>query len=211
MLVVAALGVLLWLGRSFFLTRIAPTPLLHQTAQVIGGVLLLGTMFFYRHKFAQSLLLRKFVGGIFSRAGLGCLLALPALRLFYVLALDVEHSLPEILLTYWHLLAEVVGLALCLLFRVQLGNWIDNSLFQPLHQQESQWEDLLDAIKLSSDLPDVARRAMQTINASWQPEHIRLLFAAPDLTDYYFSVNASISLAHLPADFPLQALFEKGN
>ncbi len=153
--------------------------------------------------------LRRVVHGMFSPSVLCFLLILPALRLFWVLALDTEHSLPEIFRANWAFLTLVALSAVCLLFQARLSPWIDRQFFLELHQREHVLGEWLDAIKTSHDLPEVARRTIQTINEAWHPQHIGLLFTEAALTDYHFAAEAFNPPAHLPANFPLQALFAK--
>ncbi|MBS1809183.1 MAG: hypothetical protein JST84_13550 [Acidobacteria bacterium] len=198
LILLAVMGYIPWLTGHLPLWR---------GATVITLVLLL-LLLGLRYRFRSGVTLRRIAHRVLSQIGLGGLLALPILHLFAVLALDTEHSPQEILVANWPSLALVVLLTGCLSFQVRLSHWIDRRFFWEIRQREQLFLELLDAIKTSSDLPEVARRTIRTIHQLWHPTHIRLLFADASLTDYHFAVDTLTPPAHLPENFPLQALFE---
>ena len=204
------LGAILVLAIAALLLLLTPARF-HPIRAAVGVSLLLllggGVALFRFRSISFNPALRNLVAQLVSPAALCFFLALLVLRLLALLALDTDRSGQEILQANWGWLALGLIMALGLLFQARLGAWVDSLFFPQVRKQEQLFADLLDSIKTSSDLPEVSRRAIQTIKNQWQPQHIRILFADASLSDYHFSVDVFSVPSHLPANFPLQNLF----
>lgn len=150
---------------------------------------------------------RQVIRQLISPTGLCVLLAMPAIRLFYLLALETDQPLTELLLANWFLLALLVLLGFLLVFRGTIDTWVDGLFFRQQRRQREDFLALLEQLRSSDNVTEAAQSAIRTLTKLLHPEHIRLLFQDANLCDFHFAIEALNPPSHLPANFPLQNLF----
>lgn len=194
---------------AYFYVR-ALTPAMVRWSVLLVGGLLVGSWGYRRGRRIWPELatrVRSLLQRFFRAAhGLSLLLALPVIRLVYLLALETERSLSELLLAHRWVLVLIGFLCLLLLLRTTAGNALDRLFFRRARQQEQLFLLLLEEINAAPDLRSAAQKTIHLLNELWQPQQIRLLFQEATLCDFHFSADEAITPTHLPPGFPLASL-----
>jgi hypothetical protein len=159
-----------------------------------------------------SLIIRRSVQYLLAKNALRVLLALPVAGLVLSVALDPHRSVADVLLrnsTYFYALA-VAAVALGLVFRRRLNEWIDRKFFREHFDQEKILRGLVEEVKGLDSMAEMSRRVSEQVERAVHPESVYLFYRAHErgeLSLTYTSGGASQEL-HIPEDSQLLRLME---
>jgi eukaryotic-like serine/threonine-protein kinase len=188
-----------------------------RLAPVVGSLpLLLPFSFAYaiaRHQVMPvSLIVRRSVQYLLAKNALRVLLLLPVAGLLLSVALDPSRSVADVLLrnsTYFYALA-VAAVALGLVFRRSLNEWVDRKFFREHYDQEKILRGLVDDIRGLDSIPEMSRHVSEQVERAVHPESVYLFYRggrAGELSLTYTSGGARQEL-RIPEDSQLLRLVE---
>jgi hypothetical protein len=162
-----------------------------------------------------SLIVRRSIQYLLAKNALRVLLLLPVAGLMLSIALDPHRSVADVLLrnsTYFYALA-VAAVALGLVFRRSLNEWVDRKFFREHYNQEKILRGLVDDIKGLDSTAEMSRRVSEQVERAVHPESVYLFYRGGrtgELTLSYTSGGASSAGQELriPEDSQLLRLME---
>jgi hypothetical protein len=145
-----------------------------------------------RHKVIPvSFVIRRGLQYLLAKNALRLLLVLPILGIIWNILANPSRPLDEILLRnstgFYILLA--LAIALLLLVRFGLREWIDRKFFREQYDQEKVLRELTDAVKESDTLSKLSRLVSSKIEAALHPTSVYLFFRDD-------AQNSDFSLGH---------------
>ncbi|MEO8434057.1 MAG: protein kinase [Pyrinomonadaceae bacterium] len=158
------------------------------------------------------LIIRRSVQYLFAKNALRILLALPLIGIVLTAAANPQRTLSEILFRnsiYFYLLLFVT-VSISLLFRKRLTNWIDRKFFREQYKQDEILHGLIDEVRKSDSIGDMARLVSSKVDSALHPEHIYLFYRDEEKRDFslgYSSGGTSREL-RIPEDFRLLRFME---
>lgn len=152
-----------------------------------------------------SLLIRRSVQYLFAKNALRILLALPLIGIVLTAAANPQRTLSEILFRnsiYFYLLLFATA-AVSLLFRKRLTNWIDRKFFREQYRQEEILHSLIDEVRKSDSIGEMARLVSSKVDSALHPEHIYLFYRDEEKHEFSlgFSSGGTSRELHIPEDF----------
>ncbi|HEX7956333.1 MAG TPA: hypothetical protein VF508_05280, partial [Pyrinomonadaceae bacterium] len=159
-----------------------------------------------------SLIVRRSIQYLLAKNALRLLLLLPAAGLVVSVALDPTRSVADVLLrnsTYFYALA-LAAVALGLVFRRGLNEWVDRKFFREQFDQEKILRGLVEEVKGLDSIPEMSRRVSEQVERAVHPESVYLFYRAGargQLSLTYTSGGASHELT-IPEDSQLLRLME---
>jgi hypothetical protein len=189
-----------------------------RLASVVGSLpLLLPFSFAYaiaRHQVIPvSLIVRRSLQYLLAKNALRVLLLLPVAGLLLSIALDPSRSVADILLrnsTYFYALA-VAAVALGLVFRRRLNEWVDRKFFREQYNQEKILRGLVDEIKGLDSMAEMSRRVSEQVERAIHPESVHLFYREGErgeLSLTYTSGGGAAQDLRIPEDSQLLRLME---
>jgi hypothetical protein len=162
-----------------------------------------------------SLIVRRSIQYLLAKNALRVLLLLPVAGLVLSIALDPSRSVADILLrnsTYFYALA-VAAVALGLVFRRRLNEWVDRKFFREQYDQEKILRGLVDEVKGLDSMAEMSRRVSEQVERAVHPESVYLFYRGSgrgELTPSYTSGGAPSAGQELriPEDSQLPRLME---
>ena len=165
-----------------------------------------------------SLIIRRSVQYLLAKNALRLLIALPVAGALLTLLAHPNRTATEILFSnsiYFYLLLSA-ALALGLLFRRPLSEWIDRKFFREAYQQEKILRGLIEGVKRLDSTREIARVVGQEIDAALHPQSLYLFRRAEEERDLSldYSLSASSperspsSELRIPAEFNLLRFME---
>jgi hypothetical protein len=158
------------------------------------------------------LIVRRGLQYLFARNALRVAIVLPLAGLLISIATNPDRKLSDILLRnslYFYLLL-LVAIALGLVFRRRLSEWIDRKFFRETYNQEKILRELTDDVKQLDSIPDMSKRVTERVNAALHAEQIYLFYreeGTRDLSLSYTSGGTSHEL-NIPEEFQLLRFME---
>jgi hypothetical protein len=189
------------------------------TAAYIAAVLMLALLplsFAYaiaRHQVIPiSLIIRRSVQYLLAKNALRLLLALPVIGIVLTVAAHPERPIAEVLFrnsVYFYLLL-MAAVALGLVFRKHLTEWIDRKFFRESYSQERILRELVDEVKKADSMRDVSRLVCQKVEAALHPEHVYLFCREEERRDLSlgYSTGGSADGLRVPEEFELLRFME---
>ncbi|HEX8070593.1 MAG TPA: protein kinase [Pyrinomonadaceae bacterium] len=153
------------------------------------------------------LILRRGAQYLLAKNALRALLALPFVVLAASLVAHPNRTLADILLrnsVYFYLLAAA-AVALGLLFRRRLSDWIDRKFFRECYDQEKILRELIDDVRRLDSIPEMSKRVSEQVSRALHPEQVYLFYRAEgqrDLSLTYTSGGTAQEL-RIPEEFQL--------
>ncbi|MEP6705998.1 MAG: protein kinase [Pyrinomonadaceae bacterium] len=162
-----------------------------------------------------SLMIRRSVQYLFAKNALRILLALPLIGIVLTIAANPQRTLSEILFRnsiYFYLLFFVTA-SISLLFRKRLTDWIDRKFFREQYKQEEILHGLIDEVRRSDSIGEMARLVSSKVDSALHPEHIYLFYRDEAKRDFPlgFSSGGSARELRIPEDFLLLRFMENCN
>ncbi|HEY0003972.1 MAG TPA: protein kinase [Pyrinomonadaceae bacterium] len=159
-----------------------------------------------------SLMIRRSVQYLLAKNALRILLVLPLVGLLLSIALDPHRTLADILFrsSFYVYLLAIAAIALGLVFRRRLGEWVDRKFFREHYNQERVLRELIDDVKKLDSIPEMSRRVTERVNTALHPEQIYLFYREEgqrDLSLSYTSGGTSQELK-IPEEFQLLHFME---
>ncbi|HEX8723693.1 MAG TPA: protein kinase [Pyrinomonadaceae bacterium] len=125
-----------------------------------------------------SVIVRRSIQYLLAKNALRALLLLPAAGLVLSVALDPHRSVADVLLrnsTYFYALA-VAAVALGLVFRRRLNEWVDRKFFREQHDQEKLLRGLVEEVKGLDSIREMSRRVSEQVERAIHPESVYLFY-----------------------------------
>jgi hypothetical protein len=159
-----------------------------------------------------SLIVRRSVQYLLAKNALRVLLLLPVAGLIVSIAADPDRKLSDILLrnSFYFYLLLAAAVALGLVFRRRLSEWIDRKFFREQYDQEKILRALVDDVKRLDSMPEMSRRVSEEVERALHPERAYLFYRERDHGDLslsYTSGGTSHDL-RIPDSFQLLRLME---
>ncbi|HEX8162857.1 MAG TPA: protein kinase [Pyrinomonadaceae bacterium] len=159
-----------------------------------------------------SLIIRRSVQYLLAKNALRVLLLLPVAGLVVSIAADPNRKLSDILLrnSFYFYLLLAAAVALGLVFRRRLSEWIDRKFFREQYDQEKILRALVDDVKRLDSMPEMSRRVSEEVERALHPERAYLFYRERDHGDLslsYTSGGTSHDL-RIPDSFQLLRLME---
>jgi hypothetical protein len=200
----------------FDLSRISPT--LGEWLPTVVSLLLplVPLSFAYaiiRHKVIPvSLMLRRSLQYLLAKNALRIILALPVIGIVLTILANPQRTLSEILFRnsiYFYLLL-LAAAAVSLRYRKRLTEWVDRKFFREHYDQEKILRDLIDDVRKSDSMKEMAKLISNRVDSALHPEHIYLFYREEEkrtLSLGYSSGGESREL-HIPEEFELLRYME---
>lgn len=201
--------------------RLAEThPALHISMMTIMDLLqcALPLSFAYaivRHQVIPvKLIIRRGLQYLLARNALRLLIALPVIGLVLSIISNRSRPLSDILLgssLYFYLF--IAAIALALVFRKRLGEWVDRKFFRESYNQEKILRELTDDVKKLDSIPEMSRRVTERVTAALHPQQTFLFYREEGTRDFsltYTSGGATTTGQELkiPEEFRLLRFME---
>jgi hypothetical protein len=161
-----------------------------------------------------SLIVRRSIQYLLAKNALRLLLALPAAGLLLSIALDPHRSIADVLLrnsTYFYALA-VAAVALGLVFRRGLNEWVDRKFFREQYDREKILRGLVDDIKGLDSMAEMSRRVSEQVERAIHPESVYLFYREHDRGElsltYTSGGGGAAQELRIPEDSQLLRLME---
>jgi hypothetical protein len=162
-----------------------------------------------------SLIVRRSVQYLLAKNALRALLVLPVAGLLLSIALDPHRSVADVLLrnsTLFYALA-VAAVALGLVFRRRLNEWVDRKFFREHYNQEKILRGLVDDIRGLDSMAEMSRHVSEQVERAVHPESVYLFYRggrAGEMSLSYTSGGATSARQELriPEDSQLLRLVE---
>jgi hypothetical protein len=162
-----------------------------------------------------SLIVRRSIQYLLAKNALRLLLLLPVAGLVLSIALDPQRSVADILLrnsTYFYALA-VAAVALGLVFRRRLNEWVDRKFFREQYDREKILRGLVDDIKGLDSMAEMSRRVSVEVERAIHPESVYLFYRESErgelsLTYTSGGVDGAAQELHIAEDSQLLRLME---
>jgi hypothetical protein len=132
-----------------------------------------------RHKVIPiSFVIRRGLQYLLAKNALRLLLILPILGIIWNIAANPNRTLSEILLnnSFTFYICIALAVALVLLNRFGLREWVDRRFFREQYNQEKILRELIEAVKESDSLAKLSRLVSSKIQLALHPESIYLFF-----------------------------------
>lgn len=160
-----------------------------------------------------KLIIRRGLQYLLAKNALRLLIALPVVGLVLSVIANRERSMSEMLLgssLYFYLF--IAAIALALVFRKRLGEWVDRKFFRESYNQEKILRELIDDVKKLDSIPEMSRRVTERVSAALHPQQTFLFYreeGTRDLSLTYTSggQNAAQELK-IPEEFRLLRFME---
>lgn len=193
-------------------------PALHLTVMTIMNLLqcALPLSFAYaivRHQVIPvKLIIRRGLQYLLAKNALRLAVALPVVGLVVSIIADPDRKLSDILLrnSFHFYVLLVAALALGLVFRRRLSEWIDRKFFREQYDQEKILRVLVDDVKRLDSMPEMSRRVSEGVERALHPERAYLFYRERehgDLSLSYTSGGTSHDL-RIPDSFQLLRFME---
>ncbi|HEY0101390.1 MAG TPA: protein kinase [Pyrinomonadaceae bacterium] len=161
-----------------------------------------------------KLIIRRGLQYLLARNALRLLIALPVVGLCVSIISNRERRLSEILLgssLYFYLF--IAAIALALVFRKRLGEWVDRKFFRESYNQEKILRELTDDVKKLDSIPEMSKRVTERVTAALHPQQAFLFYreeGTRDLSLTYTSGGATLTGQELkiPEEFRLLRFME---
>jgi hypothetical protein len=161
-----------------------------------------------------KLIIRRGLQYLLAKNALRLLIALPVIGLALSIIANRERRLSEILLgSSLYFYVFIAAIALALVFRKRLGEWVDRKFFRESYNQEKILRELTDDVKKLDSIPEMSRRVTERVTAALHPEQALLFYRAEgtrDLSLTYTSGGKTTSGQELkiPEEFRLLRFME---
>lgn len=158
------------------------------------------------------LIIRRGLQYLLARNALRLALALPVVGLVLSIIANRERPLSDILLgssLYFYLF--IAGIALALVFRRRLGEWVDRKFFRETYNQEKILRELTDDVKKLDSIPEMSKRVTERVTAALHPRHAFLFYreeGTRDLSLTYTSGGNAAQELKIPEEFRLLRFME---
>jgi serine/threonine-protein kinase len=167
---------------------------------VFGALLALMPLSFayaiVRHKVIPvSLIVRRGLQYLLAKNALRLLLILPILGIVWNITANPNRTVYEILLnnSFTFYLCIVLAVALILLNRFGLREWVDRRFFREQYNQERMLRELTEAVKESDSLAKLSRLVSSKIQLALHPDNVYLFFRDD-------AMNSDFSLGYTTSD-----------
>jgi hypothetical protein len=124
-----------------------------------------------------KLIIRRGLQYLLAKNALRLLIALPVVGLVLSIIANRERSMSEMLLgssLYFYLF--IAAIALALVFRKRLGEWVDRKFFRESYNQEKILRELTDDVKKLDSIPEMSRRVTERVSAALHPQQTFLFY-----------------------------------
>jgi len=124
-----------------------------------------------------KLIIRRGLQYLLAKNALRLVLALPVIGLAFSIISNHDRPLSEILFggsLYFYFFIAVVALAL--VFRKRLGEWVDRKFFRESYNQEKILRELTDDVKKLDSIPEMSKRVTERVTAALHPEQTYLFY-----------------------------------
>ncbi len=161
-----------------------------------------------------KLIIRRGLQYLLAKNALRLLIALPVAGLALSVVSNRARPLSEILfggsLYFYFFIAAV---ALALVFRKRLGEWVDRKFFRESYDQEKILRELTDDVKKLDSIPEMSKRVTERVTAALHPAQTFLFYreeGARDLSLTYTSGGTTTAGQELkiPEEFRLLRFME---
>lgn len=123
-----------------------------------------------------TVVVRRGLQYLLAKNSLRVILALPLLGLAYSIIANPDRTVREILFQNPLALALTLSAALSLPFRQRLSLWIDRRFFREAYDQEQLLLGLIEEIKESRELSEIARLVSQKVEAALHPRCLYVFY-----------------------------------
>jgi hypothetical protein len=161
-----------------------------------------------------NLIIRRGLQYLLAKNALRLAVALPVAGLVLSIISKRDRPLAEIMFggsLYFYLFIAAVALAL--VFRKRLGEWVDRKFFRESYNQEKILRELTDDVKKLDSIPEMSRRVTERVTAALHPAETFLFYreeGTHDLSLTYTS-GGTIAAKHelkIPEEFRLLRFME---
>jgi len=158
------------------------------------------------------LLIRRSVQYLLAKNALRILLILPVAGLVISIISNRNRSVAEIFLRnslYFYLLLGA-AIALGLVFRRRLSDWIDRKFFREQYKQDQILRELIDDVKQSDSMPEMSKLISKKVDAALHPERMYLFYREEEKRDMSlgYSSGGSMQELRIPQEFELLRFME---
>ncbi|HEV7905966.1 MAG TPA: protein kinase, partial [Pyrinomonadaceae bacterium] len=161
-----------------------------------------------------KLIIRRGLQYLLAKNALRLLIALPVVGLVLSIISNRSRSVSEMLLgssLYFYLF--IAAIALALVFRKRLGEWVDRKFFRETYNQEKILRELTDDVKKLDSIPEMSKRVTERVTAALHPQQTFLFYreeGTRDLSLTYTSGGKTTSGQELkiPEEFRLLRFME---
>jgi hypothetical protein len=158
-----------------------------------------------------KLIIRRGLQYLLAKNALRLALALPVVGLALSIISNRERSVSEILLgssLYFYLF--IAAIALALVFRKRLGEWVDRKFFRESYNQEKILRELTDDVKKLDSIPEMSKRVTERVTAALHPQQTFLFYREEGTRDLSLSYTSGGTTQELkiPEEFRLLRFME---
>ncbi|HEV2763665.1 MAG TPA: serine/threonine-protein kinase, partial [Pyrinomonadaceae bacterium] len=159
-----------------------------------------------------SLIVRRSVQYLLAKNALRLLLALPVAGLLLSVLADPDRTLSDILLrnsVYFYLLA-LAAVALTLVYRRRLGEWVDRKFFREHYDREKVLRALVEDVKRLDSMAEMSRRVSEEVERALHPSSLYLFYREKEHSDLSLTYSSGGTTQHLrvPEEFQLVRFME---
>jgi hypothetical protein len=159
-----------------------------------------------------SLIIRRSVQYLLAKNALRVLLLLPSVGLLASVLADRDRSLSDLLLrnSFYFYLLLLAAVALGLVFRRRLSEWIDRKFFRESYDQEKILRALVEDVKRLDSIPEMSRRVSGEVERALHPVSLYLFYREREHSDLSLSYTSGGSAQNLriPENFQLLRFLE---
>ena len=158
-----------------------------------------------------KLIIRRGLQYLLAKNALRLAIALPVVGLALSIIANRSRSVSEMLLgssLYFYIFIAAVALAL--VFRKRLGEWVDRKFFRESYNQEKILRELTDDVKRLDSIPEMSKRVTERVTAALHPQQTFLFYreeGTRDLSLTYTSGGTPQELK-IPEEFRLLRFME---
>ena len=161
-----------------------------------------------------KLIIRRGLQYLLAKNALRLALALPVVGLALSVISNRHRPLSEILFggsLYFYLFIAAVALAL--VFRKRLGEWVDRKFFRESYNQEKILRELTDDVKKLDSIPEMSKRVTERVTAALHPAQTFLFYREEDTRDLSLTYTSGGTTAakhelKIPEEFRLLRFME---
>ncbi|HVG30015.1 MAG TPA: protein kinase [Pyrinomonadaceae bacterium] len=139
-----------------------------------------------------KLIIRRGLQYLLARNALRMAIALPVVGLLVSVIADPHRTLADMLLrnSFYFYLLLAAALALGLVFRRRLSDWIDRKFFREQYDQEKILRALVDDVKRLDSMPEMSRRVTEEVERALHPERAYLFYREREHGDLSLSYTS---------------------
>ena len=158
------------------------------------------------------LIIRRSVQYLLAKNALRILPLLPIAHLIASVISNPNRSVADVVLgnsLYFYLLVAI-AVALGLVFRRPLSDWIDRKFFREQYKQDQILRELIDDVKQSDSMPEMSKLISKKVDAALHPERMYLFYREEEKRDMSlgYSSGGSMQELRIPQEFELLRFME---